>query len=125
MARTPVARASVGFVLLLSALTALGPFTFDTYLAAFPEIAADLNTTAAAVQLTIAASLAGLALGQLLIGSVSDAYGRRRPLLASLVVYVLTSVGLVLVQNITAFTALRFVQGFTAAAGMVLSLIHI
>ncbi|WP_082515637.1 multidrug effflux MFS transporter [Cellulomonas sp. Leaf395] len=122
MARTPVARASVGFVLLLSALTALGPFTFDTYLAAFPEIAADLNTTAAAVQLTIAASLAGLALGQLLIGSVSDAYGRRRPLLASLVVYVLTSVGLVLVQNITAFTALRFVQGFTAAAGMVLSL---
>jgi len=122
MARTPATRVSVGFVLLLSALTALGPFTFDTYLAAFPEIADDLNTTAAAVQLTIAASLAGLALGQLLIGSVSDAYGRRRPLLSSLVVYVLASVGLVLVQNITAFTALRFVQGFTAAAGMVLSL---
>ena len=65
MARTPATRVSVGFVLLLSALTALGPFTFDTYLAAFPEIADDLNTTAAAVQLTIAASLAGLALGQL------------------------------------------------------------
>ncbi|GEL98953.1 multidrug effflux MFS transporter [Cellulomonas terrae] len=122
MARTPATRVSVGFVLLLSALTALGPFTFDTYLAAFPEIADDLDTTAAAVQLTIAASLAGLALGQLLIGSVSDAYGRRRPLLGSLVVYVLASVGLVLVQDITAFTALRFVQGFTAAAGMVLSL---
>ncbi|WP_456786276.1 multidrug effflux MFS transporter [Cellulomonas sp. P5_C5] len=122
MARNPATRVSVGFVLLLSALTALGPFTFDTYLAAFPEIADDLNTTAAAVQLTIAASLAGLALGQLLIGSVSDAYGRRRPLLGSLVVYVLASAGLVLVQNITAFTALRFVQGFTAAAGMVLSL---
>lgn len=122
MARTPATRVSVGLVLLLSALTALGPFTFDTYLAAFPEIADDLSTTAAAVQLTIAASLAGLALGQLLIGSVSDAYGRRRPLLGSLVVYVLASVGLVLVQNITAFTALRFVQGFTAAAGMVLSL---
>lgn len=122
MPRTPATRVSVGLVLLLSALTALGPFTFDTYLAAFPEIADDLSTTAAAVQLTIAASLAGLALGQLLIGSVSDAYGRRRPLLGSLVVYVLASVGLVLVQNITAFTALRFVQGFTAAAGMVLSL---
>lgn len=122
MARNPATRVSVGFVLLLSALTALGPFTFDTYLAAFPEIADDLGTTAAAVQLTIAASLAGLALGQLLIGSLSDAYGRRRPLLGSLVVYVLVSVGLVLVQNITAFTALRFVQGFTAAAGMVLSL---
>jgi DHA1 family bicyclomycin/chloramphenicol resistance-like MFS transporter len=122
MARIPAARVSVGFVFLLSALTAIGPLTFDTYLAAFPEIADDLNATAAAVQLTIAASLAGLALGQLLFGSISDAFGRRRPLLAALGVYVLTSVGLTLVQNITAFTALRFVQGFTAAAGMVLSM---
>ncbi|MBO3085289.1 multidrug effflux MFS transporter [Cellulomonas fengjieae] len=122
MVRSTSARVSVGFVLLLSALTALGPLTFDTYLAAFPQIADDLGTTSAAVQLTVAASLAGLALGQLLIGSISDAYGRRRPLLASLVVYILTSVGLVLASGITTFTALRFVQGFTAAAGMVLSL---
>ena len=122
MARIPTTRVSVGFVLLLSALTAIGPLTFDTYLAAFPQIADDLNAPAAAVQLTIAASLAGLALGQLLFGSISDAFGRRRPLLAALSVYVLASVGLTLVQNITAFTALRFVQGFTAAAGMVLSL---
>jgi DHA1 family bicyclomycin/chloramphenicol resistance-like MFS transporter len=122
MARIPAARVSVGFVLLLSALTAIGPLTFDTYLAAFPQIADDLHAPAAAVQLTIAASLAGLALGQLLFGSISDAFGRRRPLLGALTVYVLTSVGLTLVQNITAFTALRFVQGFTAAAGMVLSL---
>ena len=122
MARIPTTRVSAGFVLLLSALTAIGPLTFDTYLAAFPQIADDLGATAAAVQLTIAASLAGLALGQLLFGSISDAFGRRRPLLAALSVYVLTSVGLALVQNITAFTALRFVQGFTAAAGMVLSM---
>ena len=122
MARIPATRVSVGFVLLLSALTAVGPLTFDTYLAAFPQIADDLNTTAAAVQLTIAASLAGLAFGQLFIGSISDAFGRRRPLLVSLAVYVLVSVGLALVPEITAFTVLRFVQGFTAAAGMVLSL---
>ncbi len=122
MPRIPATRVSVGFVLLLSALTAVGPLTFDTYLAAFPQIADDLNATPAAVQLTIAASLAGLALGQLLFGSISDAFGRRRPLLGALSVYVLTSVGLTLVQNITAFTALRFVQGFTAAAGMVLSM---
>ena len=119
---SPTPRASAGFVLLLSALTAIGPFTFDTYLAAFPQIADDLDATPAQVQLTIAASLAGLAVGQLLIGSISDALGRRRPLLVALSVYVVVSVGLALVQDITAFTTLRFVQGFTAAAGMVLSL---
>ena len=75
MARFPATRVSVSFVLLLSALTAVGPLTFDTYLAAFPEIATDLNASAAAVQLTIAASLAGLALGQLTIGAISDAFG--------------------------------------------------
>ena len=74
-------RLGIGLVLLLSALTAIGPLTFDTYLAAFPEIGADLGASTAAVQLTLTASLAGLALGQLFIGSLSDAYGRRRPLL--------------------------------------------
>ncbi|WP_426593953.1 multidrug effflux MFS transporter [Cellulomonas sp. McL0617] len=122
MARIPAARVSAGFVLLLSALTAVGPLTFDTYLAAFPQIAADLNAPAAAVQLTIAASLAGLALGQLTIGSISDAFGRRRPLLAGLGVYVVVSVALSVTDNITVFTGLRFVQGFSAAAGMVLSM---
>lgn len=122
MARIPATRVSVGFVLLLSALTAVGPLTFDTYLAAFPEIAADLNTSAAAVQLTIAASLAGLALGQLTIGSISDAFGRRRPLLVGLSVYVVVSVALSVATNITVFTGLRFVQGFSAATGMVLSM---
>ena len=122
MTRSPAARVSVGFVLLLSALTAVGPLTFDTYLAAFPQIADDLGATSAAVQLTIAASLAGLAIGQLTIGSISDAFGRRRPLLAGLVVYVLTSVALSLVTNITMFTGLRFIQGFSAAGGMVLSM---
>jgi len=118
----PTARVRAGFVLLLSALTAVGPLTFDTYLAAFPRIAEDLGVRPAAVQLTIAASLAGLAIGQLLIGALSDAFGRRHPLLLALGVYVLASVGLTLVQDIATFTALRFVQGFTAAAGMVLSM---
>lgn len=122
MARIPAARASVGFVLLLSALTAVGPLTFDTYLAALPAISADLGASSAAVQLTIAASLAGLALGQLTIGSISDAFGRRRPLLAGLGVYVVVSIGLSLVDDIAVFTALRFVQGFSAATGMVLSM---
>lgn len=115
-------RISLGLVLLLSALTAVGPFTFDTYLAAFPEIAADLGATPAAVQLTLTASLAGLAAGQLLIGSLSDAFGRRRPLIVALAVYAATSAAMLLVQTIEVFTALRVVQGFSAAAGMVLSM---
>lgn len=123
MAATPArTRISAGLILLLSALTAVGPLTFDTYLAAFPQIAADLDASRATVQLTLTASLAGLALGQVLLGSLSDTFGRRRPLLGGLAVYIVSSIGLVLADSIELFTALRFVQGFSAAAGMVLSL---
>lgn len=115
-------RISAGFILLLSALTAIGPLTFDTYLAAFPQIAADLSATPAMVQVTLTASLAGLALGQVLIGSVSDAFGRRRPLLGALAIYVAVSAAMTTLTSIEMLTALRFVQGFSAAAGMVLSL---
>ncbi len=115
-------RISAGLVLLLSALTAIGPLTFDTYLAAFPKITTDLGATPAAVQLTLTASLAGLAAGQLLLGSLSDAYGRRRPLLGALTVYVLASASVVLVTSVETLTVLRVVQGFSAAAGMVLSM---
>ncbi|QTE29557.1 multidrug effflux MFS transporter [Pengzhenrongella sicca] len=121
-APTTPTRIGVGFVLLLSALTAIGPLTFDTYLAAFPEIAQDLSATPAMVQFTLTASLAGLALGQVLIGSLSDAYGRRRPLLAALAIYVAVSAAMTTLDSIAWLTALRFVQGFSAAAGMVLSL---
>lgn len=115
-------RISAGLILLLSALTAIGPLTFDTYLAAFPQIAQDLSASPATVQLTLTASLAGLALGQVLLGSLSDTYGRRRPLLVALVVYVLSSAALAMADSIGLFTALRVVQGFSAAAGMVLSM---
>ena len=70
-----LAKIGAGLILLLGALTAVGPFTIDLYLAAFPQITSDMDTQPAAVQLTITATLAGLAVGQLLIGSVSDAIG--------------------------------------------------
>jgi len=115
-------RVSASFVLLLGALTAVGPFTIDLYLAAFPKITTDLGTAPAKVQLTITATLAGLALGQLLIGSLSDALGRRRPLIAGLTLYVLASLAIIVVQSVALLTALRFVQGLAASAGMVLSM---
>lgn len=115
-------RVSAGFVLLVSSLTAIGPLTIDLYLAAFPEITTELRTTAASVQLTITATLAGLALGQLLIGSVSDAFGRRPPLIAALSVYVVASAAIMAAPSVEVLAGLRFVQGFAASAGMVVSM---
>lgn len=116
------ARISASFVLLVSALVSIGPLTIDLYLAAFPQITAELATTPARVQLTITATLAGLALGQLLIGSVSDAFGRRPPLAVALGVYVLASLAIVATPSVEVLAVLRFVQGFSAAAGMVVSM---
>lgn len=113
---------TVGMVLLLSALTAIGPLTIDLYLSAFPQIVTELGTTESRVQLTLTATLAGLAIGQLVVGSVSDAVGRRRPLLVALAVYVLASAAIVVAGSVEALAALRFVQGLSAAAGMVLSM---
>jgi DHA1 family bicyclomycin/chloramphenicol resistance-like MFS transporter len=115
-------RIGAGLILLLGALTAIGPFTIDLYLAAFPQITSDLDTQPAAVQLTITATLAGLAIGQLLIGSISDAIGRRKPLLVGLSLYIVASMGIVFVTSVEALTALRFLQGLAASAGMVLSM---
>ena len=115
-------RISAGLVLLLSALTAIGPLTIDLYLSAFPEIVSEMGTTESRVQLTLTATLAGLAIGQLVIGALSDAVGRRAPLLVALTVYVLASSAIVAVDGIAWLTVLRFVQGLSAAAGMVLSM---
>src|SRR5664280_1820184 len=103
-------RIRASFVLLLGALTAIGPFTIDMYLAAFPQITADMGTRPAAVQLTITATLAGLALG------------RRAPLIGGLALYIAASLGIVFVQSVEVLTALRFVEGLAASAGMVLSM---
>jgi DHA1 family bicyclomycin/chloramphenicol resistance-like MFS transporter len=64
--------------LTLGAFVALGPLTVDLYLPALPTVAADLGTTSATVQLTLTGTLAGLALGQLVLGPLSDSFGRRR-----------------------------------------------
>src|SRR3954463_595767 len=71
-------------VLVLGSLVALGPLTTDMYLPAFPALAADFGTTNASVQATLTSALVGRALGQLVIGPLADAYGRRRPLLLGL-----------------------------------------
>lgn len=111
----------LGRLLLFGALVAIGPLTIDMYLAAFPAVVEDLSTTEATVQLTLTATLVGLATGQLLIGALSDSFGRRRPLIASLTLYVVVSAAIAVSSSIELLLLLRFVQGLTGAAGMVLS----
>lgn len=83
-------------------------------------MARDLDTSAATIQLTLTAFLFGLAAGQLVIGTLSDRYGRRRPLLISLSICTVASIGCVMAPNIALLIALRFFQGFTGAAGVVI-----
>src|SRR3954454_1587891 len=117
---TPRGRAAAVLVLLLGGLTALGPFTIDTYLSAFPDIARDLDASDSSVQLTLTAALAGLALGQLVVGPLSDRWGRRRPLLVGGLVYTAASLGCAVAPSVGALTAVRLVQGLAGAAGVVL-----
>jgi DHA1 family bicyclomycin/chloramphenicol resistance-like MFS transporter len=109
-------------VLVLGFLTALGPLTIDMYLPSLPTITTDLQTTAAAVQLTLTGTLVGLAFGQLLVGPLSDAVGRRIPLLAGIAVHVLASVLCVLAPNLAVLGSLRVLQGLGAAAAAVVAM---
>ena len=103
-------------VLVLGALIALGPLTIDMYLPALPTIVDDLGTTSAAVQLTLTGTLFGLALGQLLVGPLSDTFGRRRPLLVGVSVHVLASLLCLVAPNVGVLGGLRVLQGIGAAA---------
>ena len=113
------ARERLKLVLVLGILIALGPLTIDMYLPALPTITGDLQATAAQVQLTLTGTLAGLALGQLLIGPVSDAIGRRTPLLFGVGLHILASVLCVVAPNLAVLGTLRVLQGLGAAAAAV------
>ncbi|MEV2275424.1 multidrug effflux MFS transporter [Nocardiopsis sp. NPDC049922] len=108
-------------VLVLGVLSAIGPLATDLYLPALPDIAADLGTSEASVKLTLTSVMVGLALGQLVAGPLSDRWGRRVPLLVGMAVFTAATFGCVLVTGVEAFVALRFAQGLSAAAGLVVS----
>ncbi|MFN8470948.1 MAG: Bcr/CflA family multidrug efflux MFS transporter [Anaerolineae bacterium] len=108
-------------VLIIGGLSAFGPLSIDMYLPALPSLGQDLGGTASVVQLTLTAFMLGLALGQLVAGSLSDLLGRRRPLLVGLVLYTSASLLCVFAPSIGALIALRFVQGASGAAGTVIA----
>ncbi|MEU6643322.1 Bcr/CflA family multidrug efflux MFS transporter [Saccharomonospora sp. NPDC046836] len=107
--------------LILGGFTAFGPLAVDMYLPALPSMATDLRTGDATLQITLAAFVVGLGLGQLVIGPLSDAFGRRRPLLAGVAVFIAASVVCTVSPSIEVLIAARVVQAFGAAAGMVIA----
>ena len=112
----------VVYIILLGALTALGPFTIDLYLPAFPVLQQDFQTTAAAIQLTLTGTMIGFALGQLIVGPLSDKVGRRRPLLAVTALQVIASIGAALAPDLTLLAIARVLMGMGAAAGGVVAM---
>ena len=120
--RPPRAPSTARIALILGAFVAIGPLTIDMYLPALPTITTELSTTASQVQLTLTGTLVGLALGQLVLGPLSDRYGRRRPLLAGTALHVLASLLVLLAPNVAVLGALRVLQGVGTAAGAVIAL---
>jgi DHA1 family bicyclomycin/chloramphenicol resistance-like MFS transporter len=110
------------YVVVLGALVALGPFTIDLYLPAFPQVALDLVTSDAAIQLTLTATAVGFGLGQLIVGPLSDSVGRRRPLLIATGVHVVASIGVAFAPTVEWVMAGRVLQGIGAAGGGVVAM---
>ena len=108
--------------LILGAFVAIGPLTIDMYLPALPTITDQLQTTAATVQLTLTGTLVGLAAGQLVLGPLSDRFGRKGPLLAGTALHVLASLLILVAPTIAVLGVLRVLQGVGTAAGAVIAL---
>jgi DHA1 family bicyclomycin/chloramphenicol resistance-like MFS transporter len=108
-------------IILLAALTAFGPLSIDLYLPSLPLIAADLPASEASIQLTISVFLAGLSLGMLLYGPLSDRFGRRPLLLGGIGLYVAASLGCALANSAEYLVLYRFLQALGGAAASVLA----
>lgn len=115
-------RQRVVYIVALGALVALGPFTIDLYLPAFPAIERDLDVSATLIQLTLTATTLGFALGQLIVGPWSDRVGRRLPLILASTVHVVASLGVALSPSIEWLFVFRVLQGAGAAAGGVVAM---
>jgi DHA1 family bicyclomycin/chloramphenicol resistance-like MFS transporter len=110
-----------GSFVVLGLLSTFGPISLDLYLPALPQLAAELEASTSAAQLTITACLIGLAVGQVIAGPLSDRYGRKRPLMVGLVAYALASLACAFAWSISVLLVLRLIQGLAGAAGIVIA----
>ena len=116
------ARQRLVYIVVLGALTALGPFTIDTYLPAFPVLQREFDVSAAVIQLTLTGTMVGFGLGQLIVGPWSDKVGRRLPLLLATSLHIASCIGAALSPDIYWLGAFRVLMGFGAAAGGVVAM---
>lgn len=105
----------------LGFLTAFGPFVTDFYLPALPQMGDYFHTSPSLIQMSLTASMLGLAAGQILIGPLTDKFGRKGILVVSMVIFVLATLGSIYSPDIIVFNSLRFVQGVSGAGGIVIS----
>jgi DHA1 family bicyclomycin/chloramphenicol resistance-like MFS transporter len=115
-------RQRIVYIVVLGALTALGPATIDLYLPSFPSLESDFGVSTGVIQLTLTATTIGFAVGQLLVGPWSDRVGRRIPLIVASSVHVLASVGAATAPSIEVLGLFRVLQGMGAAAGGVVAM---
>lgn len=108
-------------LIIIGIVAAFGPFVTDFYLPALPVLSGYFATTASLVQLSLTFSMIGLAVGQLIIGPLSDKYGRRRPLLISLCLFCVSTLGCLYAADIYWFVFFRLIQGLGGSGGVVIS----
>jgi len=108
-------------ILILGLLTAIGPFSIDMYLPAFPAIAKGLNTNVAQVMLSLSSFFIGISAGQLIYGPLLERFGRKKPLYVGLVIYLFASAGCAFTESVNALIAFRFLQALGSCAGLVTS----
>ena len=107
------------FILILGMLTAIGPFSIDMYLPAFPNIAKSLHTTVAQVTLSLSSFFIGISAGQLLYGPLLERFGRKKPLYVGLCIYLVASLGCALAASVNELILLRLLQALGGCVGMV------
>jgi MFS transporter, DHA1 family, multidrug resistance protein len=108
-------------LIVIGTVSAIGPFVTDFYLPALPELMTFFGTTSSMTQLSLTFSMIGLAIGQIFIGPLSDKYGRKAPLILSMLLFTISTIFCLFSWNIEYFIISRFVQGFTGAGGIVIS----
>ena len=105
----------------LGVMSAMAPLATDMYLPALPVMQVDLGVSASVAQLTLTMTMLGMAVGQMLMGPLSDRYGRKRPLLLGMLGFTAAAVGCAAAESVPLFLAFRFLMGFSGASGIVIA----
>ena len=114
-------KSQVWLTIFFGLLAALAPLSMDMYLPALPFMTDEFGVATSMVQLTLTATMAGMAIGQIFAGPISDMKGRRGPLFFGLIVFALSTLSCVFATSIWVFIAVRFVQGLAGAVGIVIA----